>query len=231
MDRIERFLERVQSARPGGPKPLVTLSYAQSMNGSIAAQRGAPLAISGGDSMKITHRLRAVHDSILIGIGTLLADDPRLSVRLVPGENPQPVVLDGKLRTPSGARLLQGAKKPWIATCENADPDRRIALENTGASLLTVPRDRRGRVSLDALLTILAERGIGSIMVEGGSQVLSAFLDQGLADLAAITIAPRFIGGVNVYAPLEGKHYPSLVIEGIGQFGEDAIVWGHFQKP
>jgi riboflavin biosynthesis pyrimidine reductase len=67
-------------------------------------------------------------------------------------------------------------------------------------------------------------------MVEGGSQVLSAFLDQGLADLAAITIAPRFIRGLNVYAPMESSLHPGLVIDGVGQFGEDVILWGHFPR-
>lgn len=230
MDGIESFLERIKSAQPGGSKPLVTLSYAQSLNGSIAARRGAPLAISGSESMQITHRLRAAHDAILVGIGTLLADDPRLNVRLVPGESPQPIVLDGTLRTPTGSRLLQGEKKPWIVTSENADPERYSALKAAGARLLRLPTDQNGCISLDTLLNALGQSGIGSIMVEGGSRVLSAFLDQRLADLAAITIAPRFIGGLNIYAPMESRLHPGLVIDGIGQFGEDVILWGHFPR-
>jgi 3,4-dihydroxy 2-butanone 4-phosphate synthase/GTP cyclohydrolase II len=86
--------------------PWVTLAYAQSLDGSIAAQRGAPLGLSGAASLEVTHRLRAQHHAILVGIGTLLADDPRLSVRLVPGDDPQPVVEHHRLRTPLDARLL-----------------------------------------------------------------------------------------------------------------------------
>ena len=108
--------------------PFVTLAYAQSLDGSIAAYPGVPLAISGPVSMGITHRLRARHQAILVGIGTVLADDPRLNVRLVPGKNPQPVVLDNQLRFPLKARLLQGEKKPWIMTSKQASSHKANAL-------------------------------------------------------------------------------------------------------
>ena len=102
----------------------VTLSYAQSLDGSIAARRGSPLVLSGSATLEITHHLRSRHAAILVGIGTLLADDPQLTVRLVPGEDPQPVVLDSQLRFPLDARLLQTTKSPWIMASRNAPADR-----------------------------------------------------------------------------------------------------------
>ncbi|HEX9595492.1 MAG TPA: RibD family protein, partial [Anaerolineales bacterium] len=81
-------------------RPTVTLSYAQSLDGSIALHRGEPLTLSGPESMAMTHRLRAAHDAILVGIGTVISDDPQLNVRLVEGRNPQVVVLDSRLRLP-----------------------------------------------------------------------------------------------------------------------------------
>lgn len=230
MDLIEGFLESIQTGPARGPYPSVTLSYAQSLDGSIAARAGAPLAISCRESLTVTHRLRAAHDAILVGIGTLLADDPRLNVRLVAGEDPQPVVLDGKLRTPLTARLMQAQKKPWIAAGSAADICRREALEAAGARLLTLPLAARGRLSLEALLAALGQSGVRSLMVEGGSRVLSAFLEAGLADRAVITVAPRFVGGLNVYSASQEGVHPSLALEGVGRFGDDIIVWGNFNK-
>src|SRR5512133_2370683 len=102
MSPLEELLS--DAGREG--RPLVTLSYAQSLDGSLAAQRGTPLALSGPQSMELTHRLRAAQDAILVGIGTVLSDNPRLTVRLVEGSQPQPVILDSHLRFPLNANLL-----------------------------------------------------------------------------------------------------------------------------
>src|SRR4051794_24685033 len=91
---------------PAIDRPIVTLAYAQSLDGSIATAARRPLALSSQPALKLTHQLRAEHDAILVGIGTVLADDPLLTVRLVNGPNPVPVVLDSRLRLPSTARLL-----------------------------------------------------------------------------------------------------------------------------
>ena len=101
-------------------RPLVTLSYAQSLDGSIARERGKPLALSGPESMRLTHQLRAAHDAILVGIGTVLADDPQLTVRLVEGKSPIPVILDSRLAISPTARLFQNPKKP-ILVCFDSE--------------------------------------------------------------------------------------------------------------
>ena len=120
MALIDQILPEIKRLPGAAGRPVVTLSYAQSLDGSIAARRGFPLQISGTESAQLTHQLRAVHDAILVGIGTVLADDPHLTVRHAQGKDPQPVVLDSQLRFPLGAKLLR-ERSPWIATTSRAD--------------------------------------------------------------------------------------------------------------
>ena len=114
MDQIEEILSGVADHRQRTGCPFVTLSYAQSLDGCIVAQPGQPLALSGAQSLILTHKLRAAHDAILVGIGTVLADNPRLDVRLAPGPDPQPVVVDSRLRFPLNANLLQQPPYPGL---------------------------------------------------------------------------------------------------------------------
>ena len=103
--------------------PFVTLSYAQSLDGSIAAKRGEALGLSGPESLRLTHRLRSMHDAILVGIGTVLSDNPRLTVRLVNGQNPRPIVVDSQLRIPLNCKLFhENSVTPWVAATENIRP-------------------------------------------------------------------------------------------------------------
>src|SRR5215831_2035198 len=114
-------------------RPFVTLTYAQSLDGCIAARRGQALHLSGRQSLTLTHRLRAAHDAILVGIGTVLADNPLLNVRLVEGKDPQPVIVDSQLRFPLEANLLRHhSLAPLIATSEQAERDRQRHLEAAG---------------------------------------------------------------------------------------------------
>src|SRR5512143_1701471 len=112
MQKFESWLAQADRQPSEKGRPLVSLCYAQSLDGCIAAERGRPTQLSGPETKQITHRLRALHDGILVGIGTVLADDPHLTVRHARGENPQPVVLDSRLRTPVEARLIAGHPRP-----------------------------------------------------------------------------------------------------------------------
>jgi len=211
-------------------RPLVTLTYAQSLDGSIAARPGHPLAISGPASQTFTHALRAVHNAILVGIGTVLADNPALTVRLVPGPHPRPVIMDTRLRLPAYARLLrEGRRQPVVATSDQASPERQQELEDLGALVLRLPVGPNGGIHLPALLNRLAELGVTALMVEGGAQVITSFLNSRLVDQVVVTVAPILVGGVRVldgYLPAAERRFPRL--EGVSyyQVGEDLVLWG-----
>jgi riboflavin-specific deaminase-like protein len=180
-------------------RPLVTVSYAQSVDGSIASRNREQLRLSSHQSMVLTHRIRAACDAVVIGINTLIVDDPLLTVRLIEGASPQPIVLDSKLRTPLQARLLDRTdRRCWLACTDNHVSERVGAVQSRGAEVIRCRRDRRGMVDLSDLLHQLRRRGIRSIMVEGGSQVITSFIEARLVDQMIITIAPRLIGGLPV---------------------------------
>ena len=218
-------------ARPG--RPFVTLSYAQSLDGSIAARRGATTPISGPEALRLTHQLRAHHDAILVGIGTVLADDPQLTVRLVHGPNPQPVIVDSRLRLPPTARLL-GDSRPWIATTDAADRRRQATLEAAGARVVRLPADDAGRVSLPALLAYLHRQRIHSLMIEGGARVIGRVLAERLADRLVLTIAPLLLGGLNAVgdrAPsLNGHLWPALLRPRYRVVGRDVVLFGELES-
>jgi GTP cyclohydrolase II len=222
-------LAHLTKPRPRTPHPAVTLSYAQSVDGSISAQRGQPLAISGAESMTLTHQLRADHDAILVGIGTVLADDPRLSVRLVAGEDPQPIILDSALRCPPEARLLQGSKPPWIFTTQTASFAREETLTRLGARIIRLVEGGNGRINLHMLIDYLTTTNIQSIMVEGGAQIITSFLAAHLVDRMVLTIAPIFIGGLNALGNLRhlnGQGMPRLKNTHTEWLGRDIVLFG-----
>ncbi len=216
--------------------PFVTLSYAQSLDGCLTTRQGTSYPISAPASLTMTHSLRAAHSAILVGIGTVLADDPALTVRLVPGDSPRPVVVDSHLRTPPNARLLAGPQAAWIATtAAGAESPRRQVLAEAGARIVVLPADGSGRVDLAALLGWLGSEGIRSLMVEGGARILTEFLERGLANFAVITIAPVFLGGYQLIqstrAMEEGRFVaPRLHNVQQVQLMGDTVLWGEFEK-
>ena len=243
MDRIQTWLAEAEMHRQKYGRPLVTLSYAQSLDGSITLRRGQPLSLSGEESLIFTHHLRAAHQAILVGIGTILADNPRLNVRLVEGQSPQPVVLDSQLRFPENARLLDSPLPPWIATTRRACQQKPTSLEASGVQLLELPEDEHHRIQLPALLERLAVLKINSLMVEGGARVITSFLSERLVDLIVLTIVPRFLGGL--HAPEAWSEVPTGLITSVAPLtsaleaifprlrtwqaeraGGDLLIWG-----
>ncbi len=176
--------------------PFVTVKFAQTLDGRIAAAAGASRWISSPPSRILAHRLRARHDAILVGVGTVLADDPELTVRLVPGRNPVRVVLDSRLSIPLEARVLKDlpAARTLVAATPAADKAKAAALARMGIEVLTVPPDAEGRVDIGVLMKMLAERRISSVLVEGGAAAITSFLRLGLADKLVVFIAPRVLG-------------------------------------
>ncbi len=157
---------------------------------------GVPLRISGEAAITYTHALRAMHDAILVGVGTVLSDDPRLTTRLVQGADARPVVLDSMLRMPHTARLLEtSAPAAVIATTPACCSVAEQRLITAGADVVRLPASASRRVDLPALLTYLGERGVRSVMVEGGSRVIESFLRERLVDHIVVTIAMRYLAG------------------------------------
>ena len=226
---IAALVQKAAERRRHTGRPFVTLSYAQSMDGSIATRHGQPLALSGDQSMTLTHQLRAAHDAILVGIGTVLADNPRLTVRLVEGKNPQPIVADSRLRFPLSANLLcQHPLSPWIATGEQADADRQQVLETAGVRVLRLPMNARGQVNLTALLERLGALGIDSVMVEGGARIITSFLAERLVDHIVLTVAPRLVGGLRAVRRLvhaDPANLPRLRNLRYQWLEEDLVLW------
>lgn len=222
---------RQPKAVPYG-RPFVTLSYAQSVDGSITRRRGEPLALSGQESLTLTHQLRTGHDAILVGIGTVLADDPRLTVRLVAGPDPQPIIVDSQLRLPLTARLLtEHPRKPIVATTATADPRRAAALQDAGAQVVRLPGTGNGRVSLPALLDWLYQSGLHRLMVEGGANIITSFLAAQLVDRLVITVAPLLVGGLNAVGNLNGSGLPQLKNLHTQWLGKDMILSGDVRWP
>ena len=222
-----RRLSRAYHGRTG--RPLVTLSFAQSLDGSLARTRGEPLALSGPQSLVFTHRLRAAHDAILVGIGTVLADDPRLTARGSDGGSPRPVILDSKLRIPGKARLWAHPCGPWIFVAAGVPAEDRDAVARRGGRCFEVSRSHVRLLDLPAVLAELGRNDIRSLMIEGGATVITRFLAEGLVDRVAITIAPVFVGGLRALedGPVQ---IPGLVDVKAYQLGADVVLTGVFDR-
>lgn len=226
--QIEQWLTGQQRLNVSGNRPFVTLSYAQSWDGSITTRTGESLGLSGAESLRLTHQLRSLHDGILVGVGTVLTDDPQLTVRKWPGKNPQPIVLDSHLRTPPSARLCQRAdKRCWLLTQTT------LEAEFAGqADIIHLPGDRHGRIDLPAALQYLRRKGIKSLMVEGGAEVITAFFKARLADALILTIAPTLVGGLKGVGHLNqtcSSELPQIRPMHSQRLGDDLILWGSLQ--
>jgi 3,4-dihydroxy 2-butanone 4-phosphate synthase/GTP cyclohydrolase II len=229
-DRYFEDLRRVSREHHGRTgRPLVTLSFAQSLDGSISLRRGEPLALSGPQSLAFTHRLRGAHDAILVGIGTVLADDPRLTARDTDGGNPRPVVLDSNVRIPNKARLWAHPCGPWVFARAGIPAEGRDAVAARGGRLFEAPRSHGGLLDLPAVLAELGRNEIRSLMVEGGAAVITSFLAAGLADRAAITIAPVFVGGLRALEAGPAKRSGLVDVEAY-QVGADVVLTGIFEQ-
>jgi diaminohydroxyphosphoribosylaminopyrimidine deaminase/5-amino-6-(5-phosphoribosylamino)uracil reductase len=210
--------------------PFVTVKFAQTLDGRIATAAGASRWISSAPSRKIAHRLRARHDAILVGVGTVLADDPELTTRLVPGRNPARIVLDSRLSLPLEARVLkdQPSARTLVAATPRADKARAAALGKMGIEVLTVPPDAEGRVDVRELLKTLATRQISSVLVEGGAETITSFLRLGLADRLVVFIAPKVLGkGTDSVGELNITDLSQafrLTFEKVSRAGEDIVI-------
>ena len=210
-------------------RPYVTLKAALTLDGKIAQKSDAPTMISSPESRYKSHELRKNHDAILVGIGTILADDPQLNCRVPCTRQPIPIILDSTLRIPLDARVLHN-KKTIIATTNRADPKKCAALQKKGFRIL-VGKQASKDVALPALLRQLPSLGILSVLVEGGAHVNVGFIDHHLVDHLCFFISPKlFGGGVPVFATANLFAKEGLLLKNVvyQQVGTDICVEGDF---
>ena len=175
----------------------VTISYGQSLDGRIATATGDSQWISGPATMKLAHRLRRDNDGILIGIGTLIKDDPLLNCRLVKGVSPLRVIVDSRLRIPIESQVVETANQyaSMVITSANTDePEKRRDLENRGLEVVALTPDDAGKIPVPQILEILEKRGLQKLLVEGGSGMITSFLQSGRVNRMVIVVAPLIIG-------------------------------------
>jgi diaminohydroxyphosphoribosylaminopyrimidine deaminase / 5-amino-6-(5-phosphoribosylamino)uracil reductase len=213
--------------------PFVTLKAAITLDGRMAARSGDSRWITGERARREAHRMRDRSDAVLVGIGTVLADDPELTVRHIVGRDPVRVIVDSELLTPEQAKVLnvRSHAPTWIFHAPDADAERRERLRQRGAVLFEVARSDGG-LSLAEVLRTLAREHVMRLLVEGGPTVHGALLDEGLVDAVALFVAPRLLndaGGL----PLSVGRPRSRMDEAIPlrqrslrQLGDDLLIEG-----
>jgi diaminohydroxyphosphoribosylaminopyrimidine deaminase/5-amino-6-(5-phosphoribosylamino)uracil reductase len=229
--------------------PFVIAKFAASLDGKIAATSGDSRWVSGPESRRWSHRQRTLVDAIIVGVRTVLVDNPELTARPEPGEGarqadgeprqPLRLVADSRGRTPASARVLQGPATTLVATTEASSEAWRRQMRDAGAEVVTLPTRQAagpasgGRVDLVELLRYLGGRDVLSLLVEGGGELLGGFFDLGLVDKVQAIIAPIIIGGQEATAAVAGRgtrrmadalRLRDVTIE---RLGEDVLVTGY----
>ena len=200
-----------------------------SLDGKIATA-GGESRLSSFEDLERVHRIRAEVDGIMIGIGTLLADDPGLTVRLATGRSPQRIVVDSKSRTPIDANVVRTAlETPTIIAVTSMAPEKRIR-QLQKAGVLVLRCGRGPSVSLPILLRRLRVMGIKRILLEGGGSLSWSMLSSGLVDEVSVAISPRILGGADATTLVEGEGFKrirnaiKLRLGSVRKYGEDLVV-------
>jgi diaminohydroxyphosphoribosylaminopyrimidine deaminase / 5-amino-6-(5-phosphoribosylamino)uracil reductase len=202
------------------PRPVVSLSYAQTLDGRLATSTGSSQWISAPESLRFSHELRAKHDAIMVGVGTVCKDDPRLTVRLAAGSNPLRVVVDSTLRTPLTAAVLAEGAAPGtvLAVTDLAPAAKRGKFHALGATVLCLPTNAGGRVDLVALLAALHQWGVGSVL-----------------DRLVVCVAPKILGaGIEAVGDLGIRELArSLIVTdtSVIRYGVDLVFDGRVEYP
>ena len=222
-------------------RPFLTLKAAASLDGKIATRSGQSRWITGEAARNAGHHLRNKVDAILVGVETVLEDDPLLTARPVgvAGKPLTRVVLDSRLRMPSRARIFapRQGNSTIVATTNAAPPAREEALREAGAEVIRVEADQQGRVSLALLLGVLGSRGVRHILVEGGGRVHGSFIREGLADRLLYFLAPLIVGDHEAPGAISGlddvelQSLPGLFNVTHEVIGDDLLIQGYFKKP
>jgi diaminohydroxyphosphoribosylaminopyrimidine deaminase/5-amino-6-(5-phosphoribosylamino)uracil reductase len=218
--------------------PFVTAKFALSLDGKIATRTGDSRWISGEESRKYVHYLRYAADAIMVGVNTVVIDDPSLTTKCCGGrggtamKQPLRVVIDATGRTPLTAKIFQQPGKTMLAHGK-VKAATRTAFAKVGAEMLELPTNQQGLVEIKSLLQVLGKRDITNILVEGGGTLLGSLFDNGLVDKVIAFIAPIIIGGTDVKTPVCGKGIEKIADAlrlkriKIERFGDDVMISGY----
>lgn len=186
-------------------QPFVVLKAAMTLDGKIATAVGQSKWITNETSREYGYKLRDIYDGIMVGINTVIADNPSLTARVEGGKNPVRIVVDSSLKIPLTANLLTDKQAPVIiATTKRASSEKIIQLENLGVEVLIVDTDKDNRVDIEKLIEILGQKNICSILVEGGAEIHGSLVAHKLIDKVYFFIAPKLVGGKNAKTPVAG---------------------------
>ena len=216
-------------------QPFVVLKIAATLDGKIATRNGESKWISGEASRRLVHRLRERVDGVLVGIGTVLKDNPLLTARTKKGKEPYRIVLDSRLKIPEDAKVFEHSPSEVILATTRSAPHEKIErLEKKGVRVLIID-SKEGRVDLGTCLNKLGEIGLMSILVEGGSQINGSFLDEGLIDKFLFFLSPKWLGDPQAPGIFGGRGVSNLK-EAVGlkeirtkRIGEDIFVEGYLE--
>jgi diaminohydroxyphosphoribosylaminopyrimidine deaminase/5-amino-6-(5-phosphoribosylamino)uracil reductase len=212
--------------------PFVTLKTGMTLDGKIASYSSDSKWITSEAAREDAHQLRNQHAAILVGVNTILQDDPQLTTRIPNGRNPIRLVLDSTLRIPLDAKVVRDQQaSTWIFTTSTHDPEKRKALEDVGIRVIVV--SRTNQLSVKDVLKVLGEEQIASLLIEGGGAVNASFFENKLVDKLVIYVAPKLIGGRDAPTFLEGagihlmKHAVELADLNIEKVGNDFKLSGY----
>jgi diaminohydroxyphosphoribosylaminopyrimidine deaminase/5-amino-6-(5-phosphoribosylamino)uracil reductase len=221
-------------------KPFVTIKFAMSIDGKIASRSGDSKWISSDESRRYVHFLRYISDAVMVGVNTVLIDDPQLTSRCnvwggATKKQPLRVIVDALGRTPGTAKIFNKPGRVLMALGEQVSPSRKKAYAKLGAEIIELP-SKRGLVDLDKLLTALGQKQITSILVEGGAALLGSLCDRNFADKITVFIAPIIIGGEKARTAIGGQGTDQIVnslkLERIKtkRFDSDMMITGYIGR-
>lgn len=216
--------------------PFVTLKIAETLDGRIADSTGDSKWLTNSQSQKYSHELRAQHDAILVGANTVIKDNPQLTVRHIKGRNPLRIVIDGRLTSPINSKLFKDAANTVVFTSAEAFDRRKTKvaqLERKGVRVLKLS-GKSNQISLNQVMKQLHKMNISSILVEGGANILSQFINEKLADKLVVIIAPKILGdgiqSLTLCKNISVKKVLQLSNVAVVKLGSDVLIEGYFKK-